>query len=107
VKVVPEISSLTRPPGWPLRAVAAVRQDAGLHLAFHMRLELAAGVDDVGDPGDVPAGVADQVQDRVGDVGRLQRRDRELVQRARGDLEVLPGRVGQIGAEQLAAPSFQ
>jgi hypothetical protein len=72
-----------------------------------MRLELAAGVDDVGDPGDVPAGVADQVQDRVGDVGRLQRRDRELVQRARGDLEVLPGRVGQIGAEQLAAPSFQ
>src|ERR1700760_704920 len=58
-------------------------------------LQLSAGVDHVGDAGDVPASIADQVQDRVGDVRRVQLRDGELVQRARRHLEVLPGRVLQ------------
>src|SRR5580658_1111923 len=61
--------------------------------------ELAAGVDDVGDAGDVPPRVADQVEDRVRDVGRLDRRHRQLVERARRHLEVLPGGVLKVRAE--------
>src|ERR1700760_1704749 len=53
--------------------------------------DLAAGVDHMGDTGDVPAGVADQVEHGVGDVGRLDRDDRELVQRPRGHGGVVVG----------------
>src|SRR4051812_20556101 len=87
----PPVISATLPSSSPMTFSSAVVWTNGS--------ELTAGVDDVRRAGDVAALVGHEVEHGVGDVDRLDRGHRQLVQRAGGLLEVRAGRVLEVRAE--------
>src|SRR3954452_13651688 len=88
----PPVISATLPSSSPMTFPSAVVWRGGS--------ELATGIDDVRRAGDVTALVGDEVEDGVGDVDRLDRRHRQLVERECGLLEVRARRVLEVGPEQ-------